>query len=138
MPPKNGKSKYEGVFILRAEAMQQLANKNNTSPLKKPHPAAKLMMSLCKNDIIELSNGTTRELCRIAGFSTTNNQIDIRPIYASEDIVAWFRDTNTYLVSSFWPRIQKRQYFKSINILFNHYQVRRAIITVDGRLNYRK
>jgi CRISPR-associated endonuclease Csn1 len=138
IPPKKEKSKYEGVFVSRAEAMRQLANEDNSRPLRKPHPAAKLMMSLCKNDIIELSNGTTRELCRIAGFSTTNNQIDIRPIYASEDIADWMRDTNTYLVSSFWPRDQKRQYFKSINALFNDYQVKQVTITVDGRLYYRK
>jgi CRISPR-associated endonuclease Csn1 len=137
IPLRSGKCKYEGAFISRPEAMRQLVDKDDSTPLRKPHPAAKLMMSLCKNDVIELSNETTRELCRVAGFSTTNNHIDIRPLNASDTIAAWMRDTNTYLTSAFWPLDWERQFFKSINALFNDYQIKQVNITVDGRLFYR-
>jgi hypothetical protein len=139
VPQRNGKFKYEGVFISRPEAMRQAFDGDDSAPIRKPplHPGKKLVMRLCKNDIIELSNETTRELCRIAGFSTTNNRIDIRPIYASDTIAAWMEDTNTHLTSSFWPRNCEGHFFKSINALFNEYQIRLVNITVDGRLFYR-
>lgn len=137
IPQQKEKFKYEGVFISRPEAMRQLVNKDSSTPIRKPHPAAKLVMSLCKNDVIELSNATIREFCRIAGYSTTNNGIDIRPIYASDTIAAWMKDTNIHLTSSFWPLDWERQFFKSINSLFNEYHIRLLNITVDGRLFYR-
>jgi hypothetical protein len=138
IPLRNGKCKYEGVFISRPEAMRQLATTDDSTPLRKPHPAAKLMMSLCKNDVIELSDDMTRELCRVASFSTTNNKIDIRPVYASDTITAWMRDTNIYLTSSFWPRVCEGNFYKSINALFSDYQIKQVNITVDGRLFYRE
>jgi hypothetical protein len=94
-------------------------------------------MSLCKNDMIELSHNQERELCRVAGYSTTNNGIDLRPVYASNTIAAWFRDTNIKLTSSFWPHDAEGNNFKSINMIFNKYQVELINITVDGRLFYR-
>jgi hypothetical protein len=94
-------------------------------------------MRLCKNDIIALSNETKQKLCRIAGFSTTQNKIDIRPLYASDTIAAWKKDTNINLCSAFWPSDIDGQYFKSINTLFNEYQIKLVKITVDGRLIYR-
>jgi CRISPR-associated endonuclease Csn1 len=132
IPQHKGGFKYEGVFISRADI-----HNGNSIPLCKPHPSAKRIMSLCKNDIIELSKEKERELCRIAGFSTTRNNIDIRPIYASDTIAAWMQYTNIHLTSSFWPHDCERQYFKSINMLFNEYCVRLVNITVDGRLFYR-
>jgi hypothetical protein len=137
IPLQKGKFKYEGVFISRPEAMRQMLNCDDTSPIRRPHPAAKLVMGLCKNDIIELSNEKERELCRIAGFSTTQNKVDIRPIYASNTIAAWQKDTNTGLTSPFWPRDCEGNNFKSINLLFTEYQVKLVNITVDGRIFFR-
>ncbi|WP_461248944.1 hypothetical protein, partial [Treponema sp. R6D11] len=79
IPQSKGKYKYDGVFVSRPEAMRQKLHGFDKVFLQKPHPAAKLIMSLCKNDIIALTNETELELCRIAGFSTTRNNIDIRP-----------------------------------------------------------
>jgi CRISPR-associated endonuclease Csn1 len=137
IPRRNEEFKYEGVFISRPEAMRRLADKENSAPVRKPHPAAKLVMSLCKNDVIELSNETVREFCRIAGFSTTNNRVDIRPIYASDTIAAWMKDTNIHFTSPFWPHDCEGQLFRSINTLFSDYQVKQIKITVDGRFFYR-
>jgi len=137
IPQPKGKYKYEGVFVSRPEAMRQQLHGDNEVYLQKPHPAAKLVMSLCKNDIIALSNGTEQELCRIAGFSTTQNKIDIRPLYASDSIAAWKKDTNINICSSFWPSDTEGHYFKSINSLFNEYKIKQVKITVDGRPIYR-
>ena len=133
IPLGKEKYKYEGVFVSRPEAIRN----DDAKPLRKPHPAAKLIIQLCKNDIIELSNDTIREFCRIAGFSTTNNSIDIRPLYASNTIADWMKDTNTNLTSAFWPSDCKGQNFKSINMLFTTYKIKFVKITVDGRVIYR-
>jgi CRISPR-associated endonuclease Csn1 len=137
IPQQKGKYKYEGVFVSRPEAMRQQLHGDDAFSLQKPHPAAKLIMSLCKNDIIALSNETEQELCRIAGFSTTNNCIDIRPIYASDTIASWMKDTNINLTSTFWSSNSGSQNFKSINLLFSKYQVKLVKITVDGSIIYR-
>lgn len=133
IPQQKGKYKYDGVFISRPLAMQQKIYGNDSACLKRPHPAAKLVMSLCKNDIIVLSNEMERELCRIAGFSTTRNNIDIRPLYASDTIAGWKKDTNIDLTSAFWPSDIEGNYFKSINVLFNEYKIKLVKITVDGQ-----
>jgi len=132
IPQAKGKYKFEGVFISRPEAMRK------DVPLKRhEHYAAKLIMRLCKNDIIVLSNETGQEFCRIAGFSATQNKVDIRPLYASDTIATWKKDTNINLTSAFWPSDIEGQYYKSINVLFNEYEIKLVKITVDGRLIYR-
>ncbi|MDR0314025.1 MAG: type II CRISPR RNA-guided endonuclease Cas9 [Treponema sp.] len=137
IPDKKGNYKYEGVFISRPEAMWQQLHGDDTASLQKPHPAAKLIMSLCKNDVVKLSNENVQEFCRIAGFSTTQNKIDIRPIYASDSIAAWKKDTHINLTSGFWPSDIEGHYFKSINVLFSEYEIKQVKITVDGRPLYR-
>jgi len=135
--PLKKKPRYEGVFISRPEAALQALHGGEAVLLRKPHPAAKLVLQLCKNDTIELAGKGSRELCRIAGFSTTNNKIDIQPLYASNTIAAWMKDTHTSLTSTFWPYDGKKQYYKSINLLFTEYDIRLVKISVDGRLFYR-
>jgi CRISPR-associated endonuclease Csn1 len=137
IPQPKRKYKYEGVFVSRPEAIRQQLHGEDAVSLQKPHPAAKLIMSLCKNDIVALSNETEQEFCRIAGFSTTQNKVDIRPLYASDTIAAWKKNTNINLCSCFWPSDIEGQYFKSINSLFNEYEIKLVKITVDGRLIYR-
>jgi len=132
IPQPKGKYKFEGVFISRPEAVRK-----DVLLKRHEHYAAKLIMRLCKNDIIVLSNETEREFCRIAGFSTTKNCIDIRPIYASDTIAVWKKSTNINLTSAFWPSDIEGNYYKSINVLFNEYEIKLVKITVDGRVIYR-
>jgi CRISPR-associated endonuclease Csn1 len=130
VPLKKGKYKYQGVFISRPEAEKSVSE-------GKPHPSAKFIMSLYKGDVIELSNGIIKELCLVKAFSTTQNKIDIRPIYAGGSISDWFKNTKEKLTSPFFPRDNKmEQNYKSINVLFSEYRVRLANITVDGRIFY--
>lgn len=133
IPVQPGEFKYEGVFISRPKAAEKVLYGDAEDQMKKPHPAAKLVMSLCKNDIIELSNDNIRELCRVAGLNKSSQRLDIQPIYASDTIASWYKDTNTGLTSSFWPHNAGKQYFKSINVLFKHYQVKLVKITIDGK-----
>jgi CRISPR-associated endonuclease Csn1 len=137
IPQAKGKYKFEGVFISRPEAMRQKLQGEDTASLQKPHPAAKLIVSLCKNDVVKLTNETEQEFCRIAGFSTTQNKVDIRPLYASDTIAAWKKNTNINLASTFWPTDVEGHYFKSINVLFSEYEIKLVKITVDGRTIYR-
>jgi hypothetical protein len=138
IPLPKGKYKYEGVFISRPEAMNRtLRGDASFVLLQKPHPAAKLLISLCKNDIIVLSNEEEYEFCRIAGFATTRNKIDIRPLYASDTISKWKNETNDHLTSTFWPIDVDGQYFKSINVLFEEFLIKLVKITVDGIIIYR-
>jgi CRISPR-associated endonuclease Csn1 len=130
VPLSKEKYKYEGVFISRPEAVKQQLHRHE-------HHAAKLVMRLCKNDIVLISNDTVQEFCRIAGFSTTQNKIDIRPIYASDSIADWKKNTNDNLTTTFWPLDVEGQYFKSINVLFTEFRINLIKIAVDGRVIYR-
>jgi CRISPR-associated endonuclease Csn1 len=137
IPAQQGKFKFEGVFVPRSKAADQNPYGNEDDQLQQPHPAAKLVMSLHKNDVIELSNDNTREFCRIAGLNNSSQRLDIQPIFASDTIAAWFKNTNINLTSSFWPHEAGVQYLKRINVLFSKYQVKLVKITIDGRLFYR-
>jgi len=131
VPAAKGKYKFEGVFISRPEAMKEQLQKRHE------HPAAKLIMRLCKSDIILLSNGKEQEFCKVAGYSTTQNKIDIQPLYASDSIAAWKKNTNINLTSAFWLSGIEGHNFKSINVLFNDFEVKLVKITVDGRVIFR-
>jgi CRISPR-associated endonuclease Csn1 len=71
---KAGKSKWQGVFWPYAETVAGDPDKK----LKKPHPAARFVTRLFKDDLIayEIDGGT--QIMRVAGFSTTNNKLDVR------------------------------------------------------------
>jgi CRISPR-associated endonuclease Csn1 len=139
IPDKNGKYKYKGVFISRPDAMWQKLHGVDIVSLhkQKPHKAAKLIMRLCKDDVVKLSSDNVQEFCRIAGFSATDDRIDIQPIYASDTIADWIENTHINLTSAFWPSSNKGHYYKKINALFNDYEIKQVKITVDGRFSYR-
>lgn len=46
---------------------------------RKPHPAAKFVGRFFKNDLIAFQDDGRDVLCRVAGFSTTNNKLDVVP-----------------------------------------------------------
>jgi CRISPR-associated endonuclease Csn1 len=128
---KDKPSEYHGVFISRA--MAYLDEKPD-----KPHPAARFIMSLYKGDIVQLEardpNISFREFACIAGYSATQNKVDIQPLSAAGSIAEWAKNTNKQFVSRFWPEECKGQNFKSINSLFSEFIVKPVKITVDGRI----
>ncbi|WP_321530877.1 type II CRISPR RNA-guided endonuclease Cas9 [uncultured Desulfuromonas sp.] len=66
---------WQGVFWNYAECTQGVPDKN----LKKPHPAARHHMRLFKDDLVSLMENKYEKIMRVAGFSTTNNKLDLKP-----------------------------------------------------------
>lgn len=130
--PGKKKFTYKGTFISRAEGYAMNERKLDIE-LIKPHPAAKRMMTLYKNDTIAIAtdDGKSSVFARIVGFSTTQNKLDIRPIFASEDCFTWLEYTNVRLLDSYWSK-QKGQNYKSINALFSESTISIVRITPDG------
>ena len=81
----------------------------------KPHPAAKFITRLFKDDLIEVGEIGKGEKWKVAGFSTTQNKLDIRVPHLNEKIN------------------EKKQNYKSINVLAPN-GIRRLHVTVDGRI----
>jgi hypothetical protein len=128
VPGKNGKRTYEGVFINRIDWDPE----DETSvAAKRPHPAAKKIMRLFKNDVISFRHNNEEVYCRVAGFSTTRNKIDLQPLHASGPIADWIQDTDKGLVGSYWSP-KDGQNHVSINVLFKEQETRKANISLIG------
>ena len=114
LPPKSkGKPfKYEGKFWRYSDVTRDDHGKL-TLPKEagKPHPAAKFITRLFKNDLIEIGEIGKGERRRIASFSATNNKIDIRVPHLND----------------------KKENKKSINKLASK-GIRRLHVTVYGRI----
>lgn len=108
IPPKKkgGNPKYEGVFWTYADVKNQSIDKL----AGKPHPAAKFLTRLFKNDLIETGEVGKGDIWKVAGFSTTNNKLDLRIPTESNS----------------------KQKFYSINVV-SPSGLRRLHVTVDGR-----
>jgi CRISPR-associated endonuclease Csn1 len=78
---KRGQWKWEGEFIAYAACLEGQVPHPSAS---KPHPAARFVMRLFKNDLVAIDDGGQTTILRVAGFSTTNNKLDLRPFVAAE------------------------------------------------------
>jgi CRISPR-associated endonuclease Csn1 len=78
-----GKWKWEGQFIAYADCHQGQPPHSSAS---KPHPAARFVTRLFKNDLIAIDDGGKPQILRVAGFSTTNNKLDLRSYVAAESV----------------------------------------------------
>jgi CRISPR-associated endonuclease Csn1 len=70
-----GQFGWIGKFWSYAETVAGMPDKLT----KKPHPAAKFIMRLFKNDTVSIADNGIERFMRVAGFSTTNNKLDLRP-----------------------------------------------------------
>ncbi len=75
---KKGEYKYEGVF------WSYIDIQNGEKDDKKPHPAAKFLMRLYKDDMVVLERNGKKDVMRVYGYSTTNNCLDLRPQYQTD------------------------------------------------------
>lgn len=66
---------WQGVFWSYAETVQGMPDKAS----RKPHPAAKFVMRLFKDDVVSYKDDGSNVIMRVVGFSTTNNILDLRP-----------------------------------------------------------
>ena len=92
--------KYQGDFVGYAD----LAERKNKPEAGRPHPAAKKLMRLYKQDSLKFIDKETGEISymRVAGYSVQKNKLDIRPNLQAK---------NT------------GQNFVSVNILFKRYNI---------------
>lgn len=124
--------KYVGQFVLRTEV-----DKKKEPIEKKPHPAAKKICELYKNDYLEYSKDNMWIKTRIAGYSATVNAIDIRPVYSTTDAFTWLTATNESMLEKGW-KPQKGQNFVSINVLFGIMSARKITVDPIGKVHYKK
>lgn len=131
IPNKKAGFTYEGAFISRVEASK--FSEGGLKVQRKPHPAAKHICSLYKGDVLEVEVEGRSVLCRIAGYATTRNNLDIQPLHASATINEWLANTPNEKTDPFWVPISGPQNHRSINTLFRQGEVKPVKISVDGR-----
>ena len=112
-----GKWKYVGKYVNYVDALRFDGNEEGLYEKYKPHPAAKKIMRVFKNDMVFLKvedeeKNITWQLTRIAGFSTTDNKLDVRPHTESES----------------------KQKFKTIPVLMEKMSMQKVRVSVDGRI----
>ena len=108
---KTDEFEWHGAFWSYAECRGETPDKNkgmiNGAPI---HPAAKYIVRLFKNDLVELSEEGMSKIMKVGGFSTTDNRIDLRPQYETDG---------------------ERKFF-SINVLRETFQ-KKLRVSEDGR-----
>lgn len=77
---KSGEYTWIGEFWSYAETVNGSPDKAE----KKPHPAARFVTRLFKDDLVAYEDGGRTEMMRVAGFSTTNNKLDLKPQHATD------------------------------------------------------
>lgn len=133
IPPKKDGAKptYEAQYIRRNEVGKD--NKPKTGVVKAPHPAAKNLGILHKNDYLEFSDSGKWYKCRVAGYAATSNKLDVRPIYSVTNCADWIISTNEYQIEPCW-KLQKTQNWVSVNVLFGEKQAKFITVNPIGRV----
>ena len=132
----------EPTYVAQYIRRDQLRNNKPKSELigiwkKEHHPASKIVCMLHKDDYLEFSEGGKFYKCRIAGYSATRNQVDIRPIYAVNDCADWLFTTNEFMTEKCW-KSQKGNNFISVNVLFGKKKARPITVNPIGRVFRKK
>lgn len=135
------KKTYKAHYIRRNEVEKNAKGDNvvKSSVLEsgKPHPAAKQICMLHKDDYLEFSDNGKLYLCRIAGYSATQNKIDIRPIYAVNNSADWIYSTNEEMLTGYWKTIDGH-YFVSVNSFFSQHKANPVTVSPIGRIFRKK
>ena len=69
----------------------------------------------------------------MAGFSATQNKLDIRPIYSVTDCKDWIIATDENQLEGCW-KLQKAQNWLSVNVLFGEKGARFITVNPIGRV----
>lgn len=133
LPPKKegAKPTYEAQYIRRNEVGKD--NKPKPDCLKAPHPAAKNLGILHKNDYLEFSDNGNWYKCRVAGYAATNNKLDIRPCCSVTNCADWIIATNENFLEPCW-KLQKTQNWVSVNVLFGEKQAKFITVNPIGKV----
>ncbi|GMO46162.1 MAG: HNH endonuclease domain-containing protein [Termitinemataceae bacterium] len=127
------KPKYEAQYVRRTE-VDKKGNLKKEILENKPHPAAKKICQLHKNDYIEFSENGIWKKARIAGYHAKRNLVDIRPIYATNDILSWIIATANQVLEKGWKPV-KGQNFMSVNVLFGELSAHKITVSPIGEVN---
>lgn len=130
---EGGKPKYEAIFVRR----DQIGSDGKPKNVLAPHPAAKKVCQVYKNDYLEFVDNGIWYKCRVAGYSATSNKFDIRPIYATSDTYDWLLASQSSMTETCW-KPQKGQNYISVNVLFGEKQARRITVNPIGRVFRKK
>ena len=125
---ENSKPLYEGVFVSRLEAAQIA---RGLKEHRRPHPAAKKLMRLYKQDTIAIKENDGWKYYKVSGYSATDGRIDILPIWQSDG--EWSQKTNPQSITGNYPEIKSRNY-RSINSIWQQYTVKKVTVHYDGTL----
>lgn len=133
------KPTYEGVFIRRDEV-----DENNQPKVEnKPHPAAKKIGIIHKNDCIEFVDNGVWYKARIAGLGCKHKSFDIRPLASVTDCSDWMISTTDNMTEPCWSkkdkktneiRFQTGQNEITINTLFGEKQARFITVNPIGKV----
>lgn len=138
VPQKGKNPKYQGQFISYQEAYDHETGKLKVYP--KPHPAAKKIMTLYKDDIIRIypKDGTSPYYAVCSGYATTKNKVDIQPIMCADSIKSWIDNTNSSIIDDYgrWFDLADGQNFQSINVLFSDNNITVVKVSPDGRIEH--
>ncbi len=91
---------------------------------------------LHKDDYLEFTDEGKLYLCRIAGYSATNQCIDVKPIYAVKDCFDWINSTNEAMLTGYW-KASTGHNFVATNILFSKLQAHIITVSPIGKV-YKK
>ncbi len=127
--PAGNRFEFRGIFVSRFESFSY--RKEQT----KPHPAAKFMCRLFKNDTLRIhSHSASVFYVRVAGFATTQQKIDIRPLSAAAPIPEWSSGVTPIFTELFWNEKKSPQNHTAINSIFSaNHDVRKVYISPDGK-----
>ncbi|WP_320127528.1 type II CRISPR RNA-guided endonuclease Cas9 [uncultured Sphaerochaeta sp.] len=134
---KGAKKKvFKGQFISYQEAYDFNSGKLKFFP--KPHPAAKKIMTIYKNDVVKITNKDgVSYLARIAGFSTQNDSMDIQPIWAASTIGEWRISANSRVSKDLpiWKNVHADgQNFVRVNSLLGNNSLEVLRISPNGKI----
>ena len=101
IPQKSKKPKFQGQFISYQEAYDHESGKLKEYP--KPHPAAKKVMTLFKDDVIHIypKDGSSSYYAVCAGYSATQNKVDLQPVMCADTIRTWVDNTNPVIIDDY-------------------------------------
>lgn len=128
---------YKAQYIRRNEVEKNSKGINvvKTSVLEtgKPHPAAKEVCMLHKDDYLEFSDNGKMYLCRITGYSATQNKVTIAPIYAVTNCEDWILSTCDNMLNGYWKPISG-QIAREITVLFDKLHAHKVTVSPLGRV----
>lgn len=75
---------WVGSFWAYSETISCAKGERPDKETKRPHPAAKFVMRVFKDDLVTFQDGGQNPIMRVAGFSTTNNILDLKPQHATD------------------------------------------------------